>query len=312
MQGCEQHKLHPDSDCEMCKFRRLVLPTGNFTALTSVTVQDEKIVTKEEIQDSEKNGSASTSSQSDQRTYIEIATEKVPEIKKRYYSYSLNRIWDDEDTPPPSEQPSIDLRSGNEDRQSPWDMSEQAYGVVKRQHFATALGRRISCPVHRDIQPSASMLMMKYSTCKACRSQYLELAKELEDDHSAGAFLEETLTNLDPRERRDWPRGRAPDERNNVGVVLDYFNSRDIMVVDVDGPRTTGQTTVHIGVYGSYDSSHENYHDRTVLSKAPCNTSTWMPEEDLHVESAYKLTMDILKALHESRMEIIHLDSTLV
>ena len=49
MQRCEQHKLHPDSDCEMCKFRQLVLPTGNFTALTSVTVQDEKIVTKEEI-----------------------------------------------------------------------------------------------------------------------------------------------------------------------------------------------------------------------------------------------------------------------
>ena len=29
-----------------------------------------------------------------------------------------------------------------------------------------------------------------------------------------------------------------------------------------------------------------------------------MPEEDLQFESAHRLTMDILKALHESRMEI--------
>ena len=112
-------------------------------------MQDEKIVTMNEIQNSEKNGSASSSSRSDQRIYIEIATEKVQEIKKRYFFfYSLNRIWDDDGTPPPSEQPSIDLRSGDEDRQSPWDMSEQAYGVVERHNFATAIGRRISCSIH--------------------------------------------------------------------------------------------------------------------------------------------------------------------
>ena len=178
-----------------------------FRISDSVTVQDEKIVTTKKIQDSEKNGSASSSSRSDQRIYIDIATEKVQEITQRYFSYSLTSIWDDDDTPPPSEQPSIDLRSGNEDRQSPWDMSDQAYGDVERHHFATDLGRRNLCPVHGDIQPSALMLMMKYSACKACRSQYLELVKELEDNHSAVAIPEETLTNLDPRGKRDWPRG---------------------------------------------------------------------------------------------------------
>ena len=253
LQGCEQHKQNPDSDCELCKFRQLVLPRRDHKALTSITVHNERIVTKEELQEYEKKNSASSSRQSDQRIYIEIDTQQVPEIKKRYYSYSLTSTWDDDDLPDIDSEvvQSIDLRSGNEDRQSPWDMDELAYGVVERHHFATPLGRRISCPIHGDIQPSASMLMMKYSTCDACRSQYLELAKELEDDHSAGAFLEETLTNLDPRERRDWPHGRDPDEKNIFGVVLDYFNSRDITVADVDGPRITGQTTVHSGAYGS-------------------------------------------------------------
>ena len=54
----------------------------------------------------------------------------------------------------------------------------------------------------------------------------------------------------------------------------------------------------------AHESSHENYHDRTTLSKAPCNPSTWMPEEDLQFENAHRLTVDLLKALHERRMEI--------
>ena len=107
---------------EICKFRQLVLPRGSLKALTSVTVHNEKIVTKEELQDYEKKNSTSSSSQSDQRIYIEIATEKVPEIKKRYHSYSLTSIWDDDDDIPDIDLgvvTSIDLRSGNEDRQSP-------------------------------------------------------------------------------------------------------------------------------------------------------------------------------------------------
>ena len=82
MQGCERQELLPDSDCEICKFRQLVLPIGKSKSeMTSVTVQNEKIVTMNEIQDSKKNGSASSSSRSDQRIYIDIATEKVQEIK---------------------------------------------------------------------------------------------------------------------------------------------------------------------------------------------------------------------------------------
>ena len=96
MQGCEQHKLIPDSDCELCKFRQLVLPRGDHKALTSVTVHNERILTKEELQDYEKKNSASSSSQADQRIYIEIETKKVPEIKKRYHSYSLTSIFDDD------------------------------------------------------------------------------------------------------------------------------------------------------------------------------------------------------------------------
>ena len=127
-----------------------MLPRRDHKALTSITVHNERIVTKEELQEYEKKNSASSSRQSDQRIYIEIDTQQVPEIKKRYYSYSPTSIWDDDDLPDIDSEvvQSIDLRSGNEDRQSPWDMSDQAYGVVERHHFAIALGRRISCPVH--------------------------------------------------------------------------------------------------------------------------------------------------------------------
>ena len=71
-------KLLPDSDCEICKFRQLVLPIGKSRSeMSSVTIQNERIVTMKEIQDSEKSDSASSSSRSDQRIYIDIATEKV-------------------------------------------------------------------------------------------------------------------------------------------------------------------------------------------------------------------------------------------
>ena len=125
MQGCEQHKQNPDSDCELSKFRSLVSPRGE--ALTSITVHNEQIVTREELQDMEGQNSSSSSSQPDQRIYIEIETKKVPEIKKRYHSYSLISIFDDEDDPPDIDlevAASIDLRSGNVDRQSPWDLNE--------------------------------------------------------------------------------------------------------------------------------------------------------------------------------------------
>ena len=117
--------------------------------MTLVTVQNARIVTKEEIQDSESSASAGSCSQSGQRIFIEIANEKVQDMKDRYSS--LNDMWDDDDTPPPSELPSIDLRSGNEDRQSPWDLNDQAYGEVDNHDFAIDIGRRSLCPIHADI-----------------------------------------------------------------------------------------------------------------------------------------------------------------
>ena len=77
MQGCEHHKLSPDSDCELCRFRQLVLPIGKTSSeMTLVAVQNERIVTKAEIQDSQSSASAGSCSQSGQRIVIEIANER--------------------------------------------------------------------------------------------------------------------------------------------------------------------------------------------------------------------------------------------
>ena len=178
LQGCERHKQNPHSDCELCKFRSLVLPRGE--ALTPITVHNERIVTRAELQDIEEQNSSSSNSQPDQRIFIEIETEKVPEIKKRYHSFSLVSIFDDENDPPDinlEDVASIDLRSDSVDRQSPWELNEQAYGNVERHHFASTIGRRISCSIHGDIPTSTSMLMMKYPTCVECRKRYAELAQ---------------------------------------------------------------------------------------------------------------------------------------
>ena len=115
------------------------MPIGSTNSeMTLVTVRDEKIMTQPEIQDSESSASATASSSSD-LIFIEIPKENVQDMKDRYYS--LNDIFDDDDVPPPCESPSIDLRHGNEDRQSPWDMNDQAYGNLERHTFATDLGR---------------------------------------------------------------------------------------------------------------------------------------------------------------------------
>ena len=95
-----------------------------------------------------------------------------------------------------------------------------------------------------------------------------------------------------------------PDRRNDVGIILDHFNSRSVTVVDAHSPKPIGQSTMHIGAFGSFDSNHENYHDRSALSKVPCIPSTWMPDEELHFETAVKLATELQQALHESRIEI--------
>ena len=77
MQGCEHHQLSPDSDCELCRFRQLVLPIGKTSSeMTLVTVQNERIVTKEDIQDSESSASAGSCSQSGQRFLLRSRTRK--------------------------------------------------------------------------------------------------------------------------------------------------------------------------------------------------------------------------------------------
>ena len=208
------------------------MPIGTTSSkMTLITVRDEKIVTKEEIQDSGQSASESASSSSD-TYFIEIPKENVQEMKSQYFS--LNDICDDDDILPPCKSPSIDLRSGNEDRQSPWDMNDQAYGDVERHNFATDLGRGRLCPIHGDMQTSTLMLMMKHPACEDCRSQYLGLVGELAD------IPQEPLTNIDPRGNEDWPFSREPDQKSNFGIILDHFNSRSVTVVDSHNSKPSG------------------------------------------------------------------------
>ena len=109
--------------------------------------------------------------------------------------------------------------------------------------------------------------MMKHPACKDCRSQYLGLVDELSDNPGAGTLPHELLTNIDPRDTEEWPLNREPDKRNNFGIILDHFNSRRVTMVDDYIPKPAGQSTVHVGPFGSCDSN-ENYHDRDTLSKA--------------------------------------------
>ena len=81
MQGCEQHKLSPDGDGQLCAFRKPIMPIGTTSSeMTLITVRDEKIVTKEEIQDSGQSASERASSSSD-TIFIEIPKENVQEMK---------------------------------------------------------------------------------------------------------------------------------------------------------------------------------------------------------------------------------------
>ena len=75
------------------------------SSMTYITVRDERIVTQEDVEkeDCDKGDFAN------HRIYIDIPIEKVDEIRKCYYSYSLTSTWDNDDSPPPSELPTIDL-----------------------------------------------------------------------------------------------------------------------------------------------------------------------------------------------------------
>ena len=61
---------------------------------------------------------------------------------------------------------------------------------------------------------------------------------------------------------------------------------------------------MQIGAFGSFDSNHENYHDRSALSNVPCNPNTWMSDEAVHFDSATKMAMELLQVLHEQRIDI--------
>ena len=142
------------------------MPRGE--ALTSITVRDQQIVTRAELQDIEGQNSSSSNSQPDQRIFIDIQTDMVQEIKKRYYSHDLNSIFDDDDVPPDvdlEDVVGIDLRNDTVDRQSPWEMNELAYGSVERHHFTSDISKGTSCPIHNDMPTSTSMLMLKHPTC---------------------------------------------------------------------------------------------------------------------------------------------------
>ena len=105
------------------------MPRGE--TLTSITVRDQQIVTRAELQDIEGQNSSSSNNQSDQRIFIDIQTDMVQKIKKQYYSHDLNSIYNDDDAPPDVDLQNvegIDLRNDTVERQSPWEMNEQAYG----------------------------------------------------------------------------------------------------------------------------------------------------------------------------------------
>ena len=115
------------------------------------------------------------------------------------------------------------------------------------------------------------MLMMKHTACKDCRQLFLDLVRELSDNPSSVILLQELLTHVDPRDAEEWPTDRELVKKNNFGLVLDHFNSNRVTKVDAYVPKPTGQSTMRIGVFESFDSSHESYHDRSALSKVLCN-----------------------------------------
>ena len=116
MEGCEKHKLIPDSDCELCKFRQRIVPSGAANSeMTRITIRDERVVTLQEILSTSVQEMASSST--GQRINVEIPKENVQDMKLQYFSF--NDIFETDADMLPNTSPSICLRSGYEDRQAP-------------------------------------------------------------------------------------------------------------------------------------------------------------------------------------------------
>ena len=97
-------------------------------------------MTEQGNQDSGTINSEMAMSSTDHRIYVEIPTKSIQDMKLRYFS--LNDIFDNDADIPPHSSPSIDLKSGNDDRQAPCAMNDKADGDLETHNFATELGRQ--------------------------------------------------------------------------------------------------------------------------------------------------------------------------